>query len=158
MSRARRRTSLLLVAVAAIVAGCAPTVVVENATTISVRVGIDSGFVHQMLSPSPGESSAVEVEEGNYRAVVIPDTEWIEYAKLTRTVLTEQVLTADPNRLSHEQLQDVIQRLKDITAQIEAFEAAASSRAACSGSVSESGGGGVIVSMAEDGTLAITCD
>jgi hypothetical protein len=87
---------------------------------------------------------------------VIPDAEWIEYAKLTRKVLNDQLANAD--KLTGPQLLDVIHRLKEIAAQMQQFEQAAGSSASCGGRLTEDNSAGlVVVSTTDSGALVISC-
>ena len=151
------RSQISIVAVAALVflAGCGPSITVQNSTRIPLRVVVSAGGRSDVLSPSPGESSAAEVDEGPYRATAIPDADWIEYAKLTRKVLNDQLANSD--RLSGPQLLDLIQRLKDIAARMQQFEQAAGAGASCGGTVSSDSNGQVTVSQGADGKLVASC-
>ncbi len=146
----------LLCAFIFLLASCAPPIVVSNKTSFAVRVIVSGGGVSQTVSPSPGESSIAEIGEGAYKATVIPDAEWIEYAKLTRKVLNEQLANSD--NLTGAQLLDVIRRLKDIALRMQQYEQAAGGSASCGGRITEDKGGGVVtVSAGADGKLAISC-
>lgn len=140
---------------AALSAGCAPMVVVENKTTIPVRAIVIASGQRNSVSPSPGESSSVEAPEGSYRVTVIPDAEWIEYAKLTRKYLNDQLANSD--KLSGPQLLDVIRRLKDVAVRMQQFEGAADSTASCSGRISEDKSAVVMISLAANGKLTVVC-
>jgi hypothetical protein len=140
---------------AALVAGCAPMVVVENQTAIPVRAIVVASGQRTVVSPSPGESSWVETSEGIYRVTVIPDAEWIEYAKLTRKYLNDQLANSD--KLSGPQLLDVIRRLKDVAVRMQQFEGAADSTASCSGRISEDKSAVVMISLAANGKLTVVC-
>jgi len=135
--------------------GCAPVVTIQNNTQIPVRAFLSSGGRSEVLSPSPGESSSAEVTEGPYRVTVVPDLEWIDYAKATRSYLNERL--ADSDNLTGQQLLDVIRRLKDIAQRIQQFENAAGTGSGCRGAVSSEGGGLVAVSTAADGSLVVSC-
>ncbi len=157
MNRFRSLALLGLIVAAGLIAGCAPTVTVANDTTFPVRAIVASGKTRAVLSPSPGERSTAEVGEGPYTVTVIPDAEWIEYAKLTRKVLNDQLANAD--KLTGPQLLDVIRRLKEIAVQMQQYEQSAGSGGKCSGRV---GGEGteaafVTVSQAADGRLVVAC-
>jgi len=67
-----KRIGLLLAGLgaASLTAGCAPSVVVENNGAFTVRAIIGAGGMSDVVSPSPGESSFVEVREGPYTAIV----------------------------------------------------------------------------------------
>ena len=54
---------------------------------------------------------------------MIPDAEWIEYARTTRKFLNDQLANADS--LTGPQLLEVIRRLKNIAARIDQFQRAA---------------------------------
>ncbi len=152
----RRISFLALIVVVISLAGCAPSVVVENHTTVAVRVVVRSSTGSEVVSPSPGESSSVEVAEGSYQVTVIPDVEWIEYAKLTRKVLNDQLANAD--KLTGPQLLDVIRRLKEIATRMQDYERAAGSAARCGGKISnDSAGASVTISVSSSGALVATC-
>jgi hypothetical protein len=142
----------LLIVTAILLAGCAPLVTVENGTSFPVRVIVASGGKRVVVSPSPGENSTVDASEGAYQATVIPDAEWIEYAKLTRKVLNDQLAHAD--KLTGPQLLDVIRRLKEIAVQMQQYEQAAGSSASCGGKITEENSAAyVVVSASSSGTL-----
>ena len=146
----------LLIVTAILLAGCAPIVTVENWTSFPVRVIVASGGKRVVVSPSPGENSTVDASEGAYQATVIPDVEWIEYAKLTRKVLNNQLANAD--KLTGPQLLDVIHRLKEIAVQMQQYEQAAGSSASCGGKLTEENSAAyVVVSASSSGTLVISC-
>jgi len=137
------------------IAGCAPVLTVQNNSSIPVRVVVRGSGNNQVLSPSPGESSSAEVGEGAYSAYAIPDAEWIEYARLTRRYLGDQLANAD--NLTGAQLMDVIRRLKDIAARMQAYEGAEGSSGACRGTVSAEKDGLIRVAVGADGKLQLTC-
>ena len=144
-----------LIVGAVLLVGCAPSVVVENKTGFAVRVVVHSAGRSEVVSPSPGESSVAEVEEGPYLATAIPDADWIEWAKLTRKVLNDQLTNSD--QLTGPQLLEVVRRLKDIAARMQQYESAGIG-ASCSGAVSSDGGDGkVVISTAANGALVATC-
>ena len=156
-----KRIGLLLAGLGAAIltAGCAPSVVVENNGAFTVRAIIGAGGMSDVVSPSPGESSFVEVREGSYTAIVIPDADWIEYAQTTRRLLNEQL--ANPENMTGEQLLEVFRRLADIAATIDQFQRAGESSAVgaatCSGAVSAEADGSVVVTTTEDGRILIDC-
>ncbi len=151
----RKKLFLILIVTAILLASCGPSIVVENKTSFPVRVIVKASGHSSMLSPSPGESSSVEASEGAYRATVIPDAEWIEYAKLTRKVLNDQLANSD--KLTGAQLLEVIRRLKDIAQRMQQYEQAAGSAASCGGSLTQDSTGLVVVSTADTGVLVISC-
>ncbi|CAG0955101.1 hypothetical protein ANRL3_00501 [Anaerolineae bacterium] len=151
----RLRLMVIGLSFAALATGCAPTVVVENKTTIPVRAIVVASGQSNTVSPSPGESSSVEAPEGSYRVTVIPDAEWIEYAKLTRKYLNDQLANSD--RLTGAQLLEVIRRLKDVAARMQQFEGAAGSGASCSGRISEDKSAVAVISVAANGKLTVVC-
>jgi len=137
------------------IAGCAPGLTVQNNSAILVRVVVSASGNSQVLSPSPGESSYAEVGEGAYSAYAIPDAEWIEYARLTRQYLNNQL--ANAYDLTGSELLDVIRRLKDIAARMQAYEGAEGSSGACRGTVSAEKDGLIRVAVGADGKLQLTC-
>lgn len=141
---------------AGLIAGCGPAIIVENKTSLPVRAIVNSSGQRSMLSPSPGESSTTDAEEGAYTVAVVPDAEWIEYAKLTRKVLNEQLANAD--NLTGPQLQEVIRRLKDIAARMQEFEKAAGKGQSCAGKITSDGGGSVTISVGAEGALVVRCN
>ncbi len=156
-----KRIALFIAGIGAavLVAGCAPSIVVQNQASFPVRAIISAGGRSEVLSPSPGESSAADASEGPYAATVIPDAEWIDYARATRQYLNEQL--ANSANLTGPQLLDVIRRLKDIAARIDLFQQAALGSAAgaasCRGAVSLEADGLVVVSTTPEGRILIDC-
>jgi len=151
----RQKLFLILIVTAILLASCEPTITVANNTQIMVRVVVRTGGRTEVVSPSPGESSTVEAAEGGYSVSVIPDAEWIEYAKLTRQYLNDQLANAD--KLTGPQLLDVIRRLKDIALRMQQYEQAAGSAARCGGRVTEDSLGFVVIRTAADGKLVASC-
>ena len=152
----KRMKWIAIILAAALLAGCAPTITVTNQTTFPVRAIGTSKGTRNVLSPSPGESSIAEVSEGPYRVTVIPDAEWIEYAKLTRKVLNDQLANAD--KLTGPQLLDVIARLKDIAQRMAQYEQAAGTSNSCGGNITEENGGAlVVISQDAVGALVVSC-
>jgi hypothetical protein len=134
---------------------CSPTVTVQNRTSFVVRAVISNAGKSDVVSPSPGESSSVEVSEGAYGVSVIPDTEWVAYAQATRAYLNQQLANSDT--LTGPQLLEVIRRLKDVASRIQQFEQTGGKAAGCRGSVSGDGGGVVDVSVGANGALVVSC-
>jgi hypothetical protein len=151
------RLQIAVVALAAVVflAGCGPTVTVNNKTGFPVRVFVDASQEHEVLSPSPGESSTAEVSEGAFRVTAIPDAEWIAYARDTRKYLNDRL--ANSENLSGPQLLDVIQRLKDVALRMHQFETAAVGSAGCDGTVTNDSDASVLVSLGPSGALVLSC-
>lgn len=152
----KRMKWIAVILAAALLVGCAPTVTVTNTTSFPVRAIVASKGTRNVLSPSPGESSTAEVVEGAYRVTVIPDAEWVEYAKLTRQVLNDQLANAD--QLTGPQLLDVIARLKDIATRMAQYEKAAGTSSSCGGNLtSENNSGFVTISLDANGALVVIC-
>jgi hypothetical protein len=146
----------VLAAIAVLVAGCAPYVSIHNGTTFAVRVVITTSEGSQVFSPSPGEDSTADATEGTYTVTVVPDAEWITWAKATRAYLNERI--ANSESLTGPQLLDVVQRLKDIAAKMQSYaNASGGSAAGCGGTVTANSDGLVTITQAADGTLVATC-
>jgi hypothetical protein len=133
-------------------AGCGPVVTIQNQTSFPVRAIVIHTGGKDVASPSPGESSSVEVDEGTFTVAVIPDNEWIDYAKTKRKVLNDMLANSD--NLSGQQLLAVVAQLKDIAARMKQFEDAAGKGASCSGSASNDHDGLVQVSQGAGGLVA----
>jgi hypothetical protein len=137
---------------------CGPTITVSNRTTIPVRVVVFNAGRSDTLSPSPGESSSTEAQDGAWVVTVIPDAEWIAYAQLVRNDLNQQIANSD--RLTGPQLLDVVRRLKDIAARMQQYQQAAGSSAKCGGLINSSAGsstGFATVSVGANGALSVAC-
>jgi hypothetical protein len=145
--------ALLLVAV--ILAGCAPVLTVENNTKFEVTVFISGPEGPEVLSPSPGESSSAEIPLGNYSVTVVPAQQWIDYAKATRQYLNSQL--ANAQNLTGPQLSNIVQRLKDISAKIQQYEATGGTGGSCAGKLTQDSNAVVMVSAAADGSLVVSC-
>lgn len=143
-----------VLALLAVAAGCVPAITVSNTTSIGVRVVVSAAGHSDVVSPSPGNSSTVEGEEGPYRVTVIPDTEWGDHARATRDFLDKQL--ANSAELSGAQLLDLVQRLKAIAATLRQYETAGLA-ASCAGTITQDGGGTVTISTGADGALTASC-
>ena len=141
---------------AVLVSGCGPTITVKNRTRFPVTATVRNGERHETLSPSPGESSSMDADTGPYFVYAVPEKDWLEYAKLTRKVLNESL--ADPSRLTGPQINDIVQRLKDIAERIQQYEGTAGGARTCQGTISESGAGGTVeITVGADGGLVARC-
>ena len=150
----RLQISVLTMIAACCLAGCGPTVTVQNDTKFPVRVMVVAGDGSESLSPSPGESSSAEVGEGRYGVTVIRDEDWINYAKATRQFLNDQV--ANPN-LTGPQLLVVYQRLKDIAKRMQDYQDAGNGESSCTGTVSQDSDGLATISTGTNGKLTVVC-
>ena len=134
-----------------------PTITIKNNTQFPVRV-IVAQSRSQTVSPSPGESSEVTGEEDNgvYTVTAIPDAQWLDYAKTKRKVLNDEL--ANSQNLSGQQLLQVVNDLKEIAAQMQAFGRVGAG-AVCVGDYTktESHNGVVQISQASDGSLVAAC-
>lgn len=156
----KRFFPILLLSLAAIfLAGCGPTVTALNQTAFPVRVIVNADGRRFVLSPSPGESSTVDVAIGSWKAVVVPDAEWRSYAQLTRKVLMEQI--KDSEKLTGPQLLDLVKRMKEVAGRMAQYEkAAAGSPASCGGRITQDNSdyaATVTISTAADGSLIASC-
>lgn len=115
--------------------GCNPVIMANNKTNIAVKVAImPPNDRMQVVSPSPGSSSGVEVHNaGTYVAVAIRSQEWAEWATAARKVLSDQL--SNPQNLSADQIKDIQRRLSEIESQLKTFENTAVRGAACTGTV-----------------------
>ena len=141
-------------ALLAVAAGCGPVVSISNNTTIGVRVVVTAAGHSDVVSPSPGNGSSVEAEEGPYHVTVIPDAEWAAHAHATRDFLDQQLAQSDA--LTGPQLLELIKRLKDTAATLHQYETAGLG-ARCGGTITQDGGGTVSISAGADGTLVAVC-
>lgn len=152
------KTDVLIAALMiAALAACSPTVTVKNGANFPVHTMVTGQRGTQMLSPTPGESSTAEMDLGAYTVVVIPDADWLDYAKGVRKYLNDQLANAD--NLTGPQLLEVVQRLKDIALRMQQLEKAGTAGGtACSGTLtSEKSDAVATISLTAAGGLAITC-
>ena len=73
----KRKICLLAAAIGLVLTACGRGITVSNTTLIPVRVVVVKKGGSDVQSPSPGESSFTEAEEGLYRVTAVPDAEWI---------------------------------------------------------------------------------
>ena len=151
----RLQTTIVALAGLLCLAGCGPSVTVTNKTRFIVTVVVSAAGDASVLSPSAGESSTAEVTEGAFKVTVIPNTDWLAWAKLTRKSLNDQL--ADSSKLSGPQLLEVIQRLKDIAGRMKEYEDTAGKGASCAGVVSSDVDAAAEVTQAADGSLVVVC-
>jgi hypothetical protein len=148
------RFAVALLAVLAL-AGCGPVVSVVNNTKVPVRVIVKTADGSETFEPTPGESSSAEVTPGTVTVTAVPDADWVNYAKLTRQDLNQQL--ANSQNLSGPKLLDLVRRLKEIAAKMDEMSKAAGSSASCSSRVSEDSGLTATVSIGQSGALAVSC-
>jgi hypothetical protein len=153
----KRRSLLGLAMLAAVLlAGCAPSIVVQNKTSFGVRAIVTSGAGTEVLSPSPGESSTADGAEGSYTVSAIPEQEWLDWATATRKYLNDQL--KDSSKLTGQQLLDLIDRLKSIATKMKQFQdAAASSGSYCTGVLSSDANGNAVIATKPGGGLVVSC-
>jgi hypothetical protein len=132
-----------------------PDITANNNTTFGVRVILHTTAGPDVLSPSPGESSSADAVEGGFTATAINDQDWINYAKVQRKLLDDQLTNA--GTLTGPQLLTLLQRLKDIAAKMDAYQAAAGKGATCEGTITQNADGVITIGQAADGSLAVTC-
>lgn len=137
-----------------LLAGCGPSITVENKTSFDIKVLVANNGRREVLSPSPGNSSSMDATEGTYIVTAVRSEEWLNYAKATRQYLNSQLANMDS--LSGAQLLEVIQRLKDISRKMAEYENAKSG-AFCSGSVTEERSAVATVSLGAGGALIAAC-
>ena len=112
-------------------AGCAPLVEIQNNTPFAVRVAVTSGGSRQVVSPSAGSTSSAEVVPGPYSVSVVPDAEWMDYARTVRTIIGDYAFSAQ--NLTPDQVFELAKRLADINSRIDAYEKAGVGGNGCSG-------------------------
>jgi hypothetical protein len=153
MKRPKLLVACLLFGV--LLAACGPSITVTNNTKFPIRAVVTTSSGSDVVSPTPGNSSAVDADVGNYTVTAIPDADWVAYAQSVRQFLNDQLAHSDS--LTGPQLLQVVQRLKDIAKQMQQFQAAAGKGSSCTGAITENGGGTVNVGQAADGSLVVSC-
>jgi antitoxin component of MazEF toxin-antitoxin module len=135
-----------------------PLLSIQNSSDVNVRVmaSLNKGG-SQYVTIAPGERAGVELGQSDrFTVVVIRDQQWLETAKGTRKVLAE--LLAQPDKMTAEQIRDVVQRINNIQAQIDKYDASKSGGGSCSGALpNDSMVARATVSKGSDGQLAASC-
>lgn len=149
---AKRLAALAVVSLA--LAGCGPSITVENRTAFDVKVFVSNVGHSEVLSPSPGNSSTMDATEGSYIAAAVRSEEWLNYAKATRQYLNDRLANSDS--LTGPQLLDVIQRLKDIAKKMAEYQNVTTG-ASCVGRVTQDADGAATISLGAGGALVVTC-
>lgn len=152
MNFTRKRVFVAIMTLA--LAGCGPSITVENKTSFDVKVFVANNGHHEVLSPSPGNSSTMDATEGSYIVAAVRSEEWLNDAKATRQYLNGQLANMDS--LSGAQLFEVVQRLKDIAKKMAEYENTKSG-ASCAGRVTEDASGLATVSVGAGGVLIAAC-
>lgn len=152
MNFARQRVLVAIMALA--LAGCGPSITVENKTSFDVHAMVINNGRSECLSPSPGNSSTTDAAEGMYTVVAVRSSEWITWAKATRQYLNDQLARMDS--LTGAQLFEVVQRLKDIAKKMAEYENVKSG-ASCSGRITEDTNGAATISLGPGGALVVAC-
>lgn len=152
MNFTRQRLFVAILVLA--LAGCGPSITVENKTSFDVKVFVANNGHREVLSPSPGNSSSMDATEGVYIVAAVRSEEWLNYAKATRQYLNGQLANMDS--LTGAQLFEVVQRLKDIAKKMAEYENAKAG-ASCTGMVTEDTSAGATVSLGTGGALVVAC-
>lgn len=152
MNFIRQRVLVAIMALA--LAGCGPSITVENKTSFDVRVFVSNNGHHEVLSPSPGNSSTMDATEGSYIVAAVRSEEWLNYAKATRQYLNGQLSNMDS--LTGAQLFEVVQRLKDIAKKMAEYENVKTG-ASCTGRIAEDANGAATISLGPGGALVAAC-
>lgn len=161
--RSGRRLGLIALAgVALLVGGCEFENVIivtnESSTQLRVFVKVPGGGI-TTVTPTPGNSSSIVIAEGGtFYAGAVVDTEWLEYIRVTRELLSQQL--ADPAvraDLSVDELVELTTRINDLTREIQrATERPWEQVGGCSGTAVVGGGGMVESEDNRSGTVTIT--
>ncbi len=152
MNFTRKRVFVAIMTLA--LAGCGPSITVENKTSFDVKVFVANNGHHEVLSPSPGNSSTMDATEGSYIVAAVRSEEWLNDAKATRQYLNGQLANMDS--LSGAQLFEVVQRLKDIAKKMAEYESVKTG-ASCSGRIAEDANGAATISLGPGGALVAAC-
>ena len=167
MKRRQLGRALGLTAVVVIAAACTPSVIIHNSTSFGIVVTIVAGDKGDAFSPTAGESSTFQFEGGGYSVTAMPSAQWKTQMTQTRQALNALLAdyTAHQVALTTDQVDQVLQKLKDIDLQLKQFaDTPDSNKASCTGSVgsgSPEGGGAneanVEISQSADGSLSASC-
>jgi antitoxin component of MazEF toxin-antitoxin module len=156
----------LLLGMCLFLAGCEallmsmePLLSIQNTSDVNVRVqaSLNKGG-SQFVTIAPGQRAGVELgQSDHWTVVVIRDQQWLETAKGTRKVLAE--LLTQPDKMTPQQIRDVVQRIKNIQDQIDTYDAVKVQGTACSGTLPQTElVGHVTISKGSGGQLAIACN
>lgn len=140
----------LAIAVALVAGGCESErlVTIDNTSSSQLRVFVKvPGGGVSSVTPAPGSSSSVVAgETGDYYAFAILDAEWLESISFRRDFLSRQL--ADPavrRRLSFDELMAISDQVNQLAVEIRrATETPANSLGACSGTITDEAGSGVV--------------
>jgi hypothetical protein len=150
------RGFLLLIA-AALLAGCGPYVTLENKTDVGIKFITNVGGEQSATSVFPGEtSSATGSDYGSYSISVIPNEDWLAWARDFTNALSDQLKHG--RDLTPEDVQRITRNLATIREQMAQFEKLAKDAGAtCSGKTSDEKSSVVTVTRSDDGKLIVTC-
>jgi hypothetical protein len=158
-----RSVATYLVAVAAL-AGCAPAIIVENRTRTPVRAAVLQQVIcgpggcstylafSTVLTPPPGQSSAIPALQGRYNVAVADEGAWVAYVKAKRDALLASL--KNPGSMSPSQVRDVINKLGTTTKDFDSI-----AKARCYGEVGNNEEDVLVqISVASNGSsLIATC-
>ena len=157
LSRSRRTRALIAaLVVAALVAGCSPSLSVSNGTSFQVRAIVTGeGGSRNVHLVRAGQSSAGDVPEGAYSVTIVPDGPWVEAARATRDALVGRL--QKPDQLGPDGVADVLRELDALSASLRTLEGAADGEARCLGSIPIDGVGTADITVGDDGRLRVSC-
>jgi hypothetical protein len=167
----RARHVLFLVAVAFVVAACAPSVVIKNETTFGIVVVVSGGSPEktEAFRPSPGESSSFEFGGGQFAVVATLDADWVTSMSQIKGALNALIADFEAHQvnLNTDQVEQIFAKLRDIDATVQSYAAVQGTspsprQASCNGSVTsnsegEAGAATVRIGVGSDHNLYATC-
>jgi hypothetical protein len=132
--RAARRWAAVAVTLVVVLAGCTGEtfIYVKNNTSTAVVVYLKlPGFHADVLHPSRDESSTTSLEEtGDYYAVVSPDYDWVNHLRQVKAFIEANIGNA-----TLEKQDQMLEQLKSINIELNAFDSNPLPQHYCSGHV-----------------------
>ena len=132
---------------------CGPSVFVNNTSGVGVTVMVGS----QGVTLKSGESTYLSMAEGRYGVIAIASGTYLQLVTAKREQLQKQL--ANPEGMTPQQIQDLTQQLKDITARVNALATKDSTipNGTCSISVSEQKDNAVTVTLDKNVRFVLSC-
>jgi hypothetical protein len=157
-----RRRAMVWALVGALVVGCGPSLTVENKTEFAIHVTVRTSKGVDVVSPSPGESSSVDFEGGNFSAVAFLDQEWVNYMTSSRDTLNNLIagVASGQRRIDRDELEAVLTTLRTLNSRIATIQGITGEAPSCSGSFNssnESGGAVIEITYGVDNRLYAFC-
>jgi hypothetical protein len=150
-----KKILIALTIIALVQLACGPEVKVINNVNDSVRLSITNDTQHITTMFEPGETQSIEVNAGQYKAVVVPAGVWVEFVKSQEKTIS-QMLT-NPDSMTREQIKQLTDVIDKVNENEQKLFKNAPDQSTCANQLSDKENGQIEISGSTDTNLSLNC-